>query len=959
MYFSVNSYVISPFQADLLMNVLKPIFYLVLIGLLVTGSMTTKNNFLLKTNHAPLGIISLELTTATLRQQKILKEWDSVYINQQIYSRDTVVTEKLTGLDTAIKQTKADYSFILFYVLFFSLLFFKYRKHLAAAHQRVSSKHWLYLSIIVFFAGILDLFENRQLLKVLHRYNTDQVVFEGRAIWIFLPALLKFLLLLSALIYFLIKIKVTRLISVWLQRLSLLLKGFVYYGWKFRIVLTGLLTLFLLMAFTEQGKDLLVTINTSDWGIFWFFTTTTVLALLNWYLPKIYDNLDEVNLTKVPPKSLKFSDNDRDKLDLARFLGLLTFLIPAVGVLITMQAYHISYLAADISPLVILIIVCILYLSALRYNWLDQIYKPNGNFSSSRYIITMVLVFGAIIYWGTSQETREPYYLAYLSLGFFLLSFAFVVTMSYRTCITAVRKIPIAPFLLTAGILVSLIFVAFNFEDIVFYLTRYDRFYTLPIVIVALTAYTLFFSFLLIIGYKTKIQFITLFLLLVIYRSATSNSDFHKVHLIPKPTNQSQKVDLRSYTQQWLQRRRTEIAAFNQTYDTTAYPVFFVNAYGGGIKAAAWTTMVIGRLDQLLQQNHGNPSLPNNFQHYAFSYSGVSGGAVGLSLLAAERISNESNPRTDTRFHPVNSLKIYHHDYLTASLAALFGRDAFMALIGMNWYADRARLQEKNWEFHTRKYGLHYATPLGNGWQPPQKDIPLFFSNTYDINTGFKGILAPVLLSKKDFPGSILLRELIDENQDLYLSTTAFVSARFPYVSPTAKFDEQHHFTDGGTLENSGAETSLQVLTVFKHVLDSLQQHDAAYRDLRININILSLPNSVPVMDSLERVKNLYEPLAPALGILNSTNGNTIKAETINRLQAEENNWNYFSVHPRVLKIKTENVWPVLPLGWQISDYALEQMVLSIISPNSGLQPILQQFPMYAPKKNEDTNKLK
>jgi len=934
------------------MNVLKPIFYLVLIGLLVTGSMTTKNNFLLKTDHAPLAIVSLELSNTTLRQQKILKEWDSVYINQQIYSRDTVVTEKLTGLDTAIKQTKADYSFILFYVLFLSLLFFMYRKQLAVAHQLLSSNHWLYLAILVLLAGILDLFENSQILKVLYRYKADNVVIGKRAIWVFLPSSLKFLLLLMALIYFLIKIKANRMISLWLQRLSLLLKGFYYYGWKFRIVLLGLLTLFLLMAFTEQGKDLLVTINTSDWGIFWFFTATTVLALLNWYLPKIYDNLGEVDLTKVPRKSLKFTDNDRDKIDLARFFGLLTFLIPAVGVLITMQAYHISYLAADISPLVILIITSLLYLSALRYSWLDHIYKPKGNFKPSRYIITMVLVFGAIIYWGRSQETREPYYLAYLSLGFFLLSFAFVLTMSYRTCITAVRNIPIAPFILTAGILVSLIFVAFNFEGIVFYLTRYDRFYTLPVVIAALISYTLFFSFLLIIGFKTKIQFITLFLLLVIYRTATSNNDFHKVQLVPKQANQPQKVDLRSYTQQWLQSRRTEIAAFNKAYDTTAYPVFFVNAYGGGIKAAAWTTMVVGRLDQLLLQNQvDSTAFPNNFQHYAFSYSGVSGGAVGLSLLAAARISDESNPKIDTLFYPVNSLKIYHNDYLTATLTAFFGRDAFMALIGLNWYPDRARLQEKNWEFHIQKYGLQYATPLGNGWQFPQKNVPLFFSNTYDIKTGFKGIMAPVRLSKKDFPGAILLQELLHKNQDLYLSTTAFVSARFPYVSPTAKFDQQHHFTDGGTLENSGAETSLQVLTVFKHVLDSLQQHDPDYRDLKININILSLPNSVPVMDSLERVKNIYEPLAPALGILNSTNGNTIKAETINRLLAEENNWNYFSVNPRVLKIKTRNVWPVLPLGWQISDYALEQMVLSVTTSNSGLQPILQQFPMYPAKK--------
>ncbi len=75
---------------------------------------------------------------------------------------------------------------------------------------------------------------------------------------------------------------------------------------------------------------------------------------------------------------------------------------------------------------------------------------------------------------------------------------------------------------------------------------------------------------------------------------------------------------------------------------TVAYPVFFVNAYGGGIKAAAWTTMVIGRLDQLLRENVLKDSLAHDFQHYAFSYSGVSGGAVGLSLLSAGRISDST-----------------------------------------------------------------------------------------------------------------------------------------------------------------------------------------------------------------------------------------------------------------------------------------------------------------------------
>ncbi|MET3115682.1 hypothetical protein AAKU52_003434 [Pedobacter sp. CG_S7] len=936
------------------MYVFKPLFYLVLIGLLFTLSMTTKNNFLIKTENAPFGIISLELSPNTLHQKKILKEWDSVYRYQQVYSRDTVITGKLTGLDVAIKQTGADNSFILFYISFLSMLFFKYRYTFAAAQNLTTSKRWIELVLMVIVAGLLDLIENSNLLKVMNNYAAGNENIRGQLLWILVPASLKFALLLTALVYFLIRINILNQISLWLQKLSSLFIAFVIYGWRFRIILFGLSALFFLMVITNQGQDLLVTINTSDWGIFWFFSVTTILALLNWHLPKIYDNLDNPDLKKVTLTHLEFSKHKKEKLDFARFLGLLTFLIPAIGVLITMQSYHISYLAADVSPLVIFTVTCVLYFSALNYNWLDYIFKPKGVFSFKRYAIAMALIFMAIIYFGQSEQTRAPFYLAYLSLNFYLLSLAFTITVSYRTSMTAVSKIPITPFIISAGLVVSFLFIACNFESIIFFLTRYDRFYTLPIVIASLIAYTLLFSFLLILGNRMKIQFITLFLLFVIYKSFTGISDFHKVHLVPKPANQIPATDLRIYSLQWLESRKAEITAFNEKYNGKAYPVFFVNAYGGGIKAAAWTTMVISRLDQLLRKNTEKGSLYNDFQHYAFSYSGVSGGSIGLSLLCAARISNNENQLNDTLFYPENSLKIYKNDFLTANLVGLFGRDALMSLIGFSWYPDRARIQEKNWEYHTSKQGLNYAIMLGAGWHDPKKEVPLFFSNTYDINTGFKGLVAPVILNKKDFPGTILLQEMIDKNQDLRLSTAAFISARFPYISPTAKFNEQHHFTDGGTLEKSGAETSLQVLTVFKSVLDSLRSNDESFKNLNIKFNFLSLPNSIPVIDSLERVKNLYEPLAPAMGILNSTNGNTLKADSINRFLAQKNNWNYFSINPTIKKIKVANVWPVLPLGWQISDYALEQMALSVNDSKSLLYTILAEFPMYNSKKEKN-----
>lgn len=921
------------------MKLFKILFYLSLIVLLITGSIAFKNSFLLKTPHAPLGMLSLQLNTSVARQKQIVREWDSVYINQQVYERDTVYTKRISGLTTAKKQTQANDLLAFAYLLFLSLLFYKYRDKLAAALHRIQSRVWLALVLLVILATTFDLIENSQLFDLFNEPVHSAA--DNRSSWtIFVPAFLKLICFFSAVIYFFIKTDGIHGARHWLQRLSSLLRSFVFYGWRFRIVLMGLLVLYFALSLTNQGQDLLVTINTSDWGIFWLFFVTSILAVLNWHLPKIYDNMDDAGLTKLATSNLQFQAQKQDKLEFARLLGAITYLIPAVSVLITMQDYHISYPLDDIPPVFWLLLFIILYVNALRYNWLDSFYKPKGIFSLRRYLISMAVVFLFIVYWGRSEETRAPFYLIYLSMGFLLLSYAFVITASYRTCIKAVGHIAIAPLILSAGLLASAVFIAFNFEPVVFYLTRNDRFYTLPVVMAGLIAYTLTFSFLLALGRKMKIQLITLFLLLVIYKSATSINNIHQVHLM-EANRKEAPPSLRDYATQWLQKRQPEISRLNQQYPGQGYPVFFVNAYGGGIKAAAWTTMVIGRLDQLLRQSGGTST--TDFQHHVFSFSGASGGTIGLSILHAAR---QDSLTSQSRFYPGQAIKLFRHDYLTATLAGLLGRDAFMSLLGIKLYPDRARLQERNWEAYMAAYQINYQVPFFHGASTTSTDVPLLFSNTYDINTGAKGILAPVQLYKKDFPGSVLVQHLLPPGKDLYLSTAAFVSARFPYVSPTAKFNEQYHFTDGGTLENSGAETSLQVYRVFEAVLDSLRNRDPAFNGAAIKINFLSLPNSVPVMDSVQRVKNLYEPLAPALGLLNSTNGNTLKADTINRYLAQKNNWNYYSINPVVKRI-TSNVWPVLPLGWQISDYALQQMEVNILDPKSPIYQVLSAFPTY------------
>ena len=49
------------------MKYYKSVLYILLIGPLITGVMNGKNSFLLKTNNAPLRIISMELASANVK----------------------------------------------------------------------------------------------------------------------------------------------------------------------------------------------------------------------------------------------------------------------------------------------------------------------------------------------------------------------------------------------------------------------------------------------------------------------------------------------------------------------------------------------------------------------------------------------------------------------------------------------------------------------------------------------------------------------------------------------------------------------------------------------------------------------------------------------------------------------------------------------------------------------------
>jgi len=949
------------------MKLFKLLSLVAIAGLLVTGSMTSRNHHLLFSDSAHAGILSLELTKSNSVQYQIFSEWNRpqnyVFVRDWTNPEDSIMVsdtmtpgskakfsepgEKIKGMDAAERQTHADYWFILFYVFGLILLFWHYHHNIYPSKDRIKSwQFWLFSGAVV-LSGLLDLIENHYILESIDLFNRlnpqnpspdnlSEFVESGVAANVFYPALFKSILLAGTLFGFAWSISFFKRITGWLSGLSGDFLFGLRLGWTFRIVLIVLFVLFGFLILSDQGQDLLITINTSSFGTIIFLFSISVLAALNWYLPKLYAGGFTDLLLKVPKG---FLIPGKNSVDYARLLGVLTFLIPAVGILKTMQQYHMPYLLDDVPVMVVLLVTLVSYQQILKYNSLDTFFAPQGVFSSFRYWLVMALFFCLMMVFPyiKDNDVEQHGRISYLALDLFLLSFAFLISVTYRTKIALVQNIEVATVVLIAGLLLAVVFILFNIPPILFALTAKFRFFTLAIAIAALICYALIFSYLLVLGKRTKVQWITFILLVGFIVTYMKMSDFHKVHTVIAKGNEP--VSLETHISNWLKYRRAEITAYKAMHNRP-YPVFFVNSYGGGIRASVWATMVVGELDLRVLALQGSNRISNDFQHHVFSFSGASGGTIGFSLLSADRL-NVKDSIASAKLSP-DSTRVYKYDYLTANVVGIFGRDVFMTVIGGNWYDDRSRLQERDFEgVLSNKFGMDYSVPLREAWKKENLDLPLLFSNTYDINTGKKGIVAPVLLNKTDFPGCVFIQDLMKaEKLDLPLSAAAFLSARFPYVCPTGKFDEKHHFTDGGTLENSGAETSRQVIAVFERVLAKPE-----FADLGVSINILSISNSILTVEYPTQDRNLYEVVAPALGILQTISSNALRADTINSVIAAQNkmkNWSYNKIQPTREMIAKN--WPVLPLGWQISDEALEVMKKSLHDQKAKIDTVLLAF---------------
>ncbi|WP_249779091.1 hypothetical protein [Bradyrhizobium sediminis] len=342
---------------------------------------------------------------------------------------------------------------------------------------------------------------------------------------------------------------------------------------------------------------------------------------------------------------------------------------------------------------------------------------------------------------------------------------------------------------------------------------------------------------------------------------AVIGNDDHEVRLLTDKAliTTSPRVSAVSAFDDWLKQpdRVAEAARIGE------YPVFIVSAQGGGIYAAHNAAKFLARMQDLCP----------TFRRHLFAVSSVSGGSVGAAVFAAalnadsptasHADSSQACPRiaaflagtgreqVDTP-GPVEARveSILTTDFLAPLTAGFLFTDFTQNFLPFSFpIFDRARFLEytlENAADRAAKSESRQVNPpnlLKSDYQShwtPGNQMPALLLNATDVGSGKRVVFSPFDIDESHPKGSDLCifadlnrhgegADAKVESSSLHipLSAAAFISARFPWVTPAATVKLKNdcitenkvaHLVDGGYIDNSGLETALSLIGKIKTV---------------------------------------------------------------------------------------------------------------------------------------------
>jgi hypothetical protein len=937
------------------------LFWPVLAVTFIVAFLQLKDQTYLENDLAPKGIVSLELGRNSTVDSAIVQSWKQDTLDRTASDPCRFTPPSINRLHRARTDVRMDFLFILLYTALGVILIAGLQTRINKAGRPVSN----ILVALIIIAGGCDVIENFGMLRFIDD-GIDKTSEAGAftagltcAMARTKMSILGFLLLIYLPYTLIMKDGGLQWLSAYIRTKTLQL-------FRYRVIIISVLAFSLPIWAMDQGQDLLVNSNSTDTGVFLFVGIVLVAAFLNWWLAKLFFE-KEYTGPVCPMTEPVISDPEREASEkkVSRYLGVITILIPSAAILNALKVLNIHFPLDIFPPVIWLAALLSIFFVLIRFDVAANAFKwmaARRGKPLARTITIFTWIFLGLIapafirYLVLDEQSYAPSSLFWLFVHLLLMSLAFWIFVSTRSYVFKEkswwgRKIG-WPIILGSGVL-AILFVLFNIFPMTI-LGLDCNYLTLPVLLSGIIFYIMLFTLLIRVSLWLRINLVLFIVIAGVIVAASVPNDYHAVRLLPsshrsQSSTTSSQLSLNDYFHSWLLHRKDEILS---TADE--YPIFLVNTYGGGIKAAAFTNMVFSYMDSTLIRNSKNHK---GFEHYVFSVSGASGGTIGASVQCAYRaryLDSAAGAYSLDHFE-----KFYKHDFLTPVLGNMIGRDVWASIAGYPVWRDRSAIQEGIWEGFgrssldislDRNFNILWDTAAAN---PARFEVPLLFSNTLNIDDGLKGIMAPVDLSHRDFPGTIFVRERLaalnaqrkkEKDLPMYmpLMTGAFLSARFPFISPSGKIGPGYHFMDGGAKDNSGASTSegIFISLARQGCRRPGGEKDSVFARLmkKVRFYFVSITNSPYYNpDTRQLVSNRFEPISPLVGMVNSgINGNALAADNILQFR-------YVSDSTQFPGIRSDysSVWitatcvsdakgkfysPVLPLGWQISAPSLDRM---------------------------------
>jgi hypothetical protein len=321
-----------------------------------------------------------------------------------------------------------------------------------------------------------------------------------------------------------------------------------------------------------------------------------------------------------------------------------------------------------------------------------------------------------------------------------------------------------------------------------------------------------------------------LFFVIMLVLSSASNDD-HPVRYNQTTTSYDNRPPMVEHFKKWVMRYKETAPLLRDLDDSSAkrdfYPVVFVCAEGGALRTGAYTSMMLGLIQDSLMQRQNI-----DFKSAVYAYSGISGGSLGLSFFNTIAYMDQEHPASYS--YREQGRKFFNTDYLSAVIAKMCYAEIVQLILP--WHIDkfdRAIALERDWETGYEGIGdyNYFANDYLTLWERARKErgdgaCPALFVNTTEVETGLQCWLTNV----KPDTSMYYYRE-----RDLFhhkirgginYSTMINFSTRFPLLSPAGCLVQSPtsklHYVDGGYVENTGSATMTEILRCLDPVIKQL-----------------------------------------------------------------------------------------------------------------------------------------